>query len=44
MTRVFIFPPHLFCALSLPWEIVETKILVKDKQSHENFTGRWDSD
>ena len=29
---VFIFPPHLFRALTLPSEIVETKILVKIKQ------------
>jgi len=42
-TCFFIFPPHLFRALTLPWEIVETQMLLKIKQNHENFTGRWDT-
>ena len=43
-TGVFIFPPHLFNATTLPWEIVKTLISAKIKQNHKNFTGRCDSD
>ena len=34
-TDVFIFPPHLFCAPTLPWETVKTWISVKIKRNHE---------
>jgi len=30
-TDVFIFPPHLFRAFTLPWEIVETRDLNMSK-------------
>jgi len=44
LTGVFIFPPHLFSAATLPREIVDTWISAKIKQNHEYFTGRYDSD